>query len=111
MRSHLAAVAVVLVTVSGPIAVGPAAPAGAAADRCVTRGEYAAVRQGMTMTRVRTVVGFGGSRVSRVTASPGYIIEKRRYRLCFSRAKVAELGFVSVEGGPYKLTRKVLVAR
>ncbi len=113
MRALTAAASAVLTTALGVTALTVAvpAPAGAAVDRCVTRGEYAAVRQGMTIPRVKRVVGYNGSLDSRVPVSQDYRIEKRRYRLCWTRASVAELGFVSVSGGPYKLTRKEITPR
>ena len=111
MRRLLATCSAVLVTTCSALVVGASAPADAASDRCVTRAEYAKVRQGMTVPRVKRVVGFNGTLAGRTSASQDYLIEKRRYRLCATRAKVAELGFVSVMGGPSELTRKTIVAR
>lgn len=114
MRALSAAASAVLTTTAlgvTALTVALPAPAGAAVDRCVTRGEYAAVRQGMTIPRVKRVVGYNGSLDSRTPVTQDYLIEKRRYRLCWTRASVAELGFVSVNGGPYKLTRKEITPR
>ncbi|WP_134766801.1 hypothetical protein [Nocardioides sp. 1609] len=65
----------------------------------------------MTIARVEKVVGFDGRFDDRVAVSQDYVIEKRHYRLCATRSRVAEIGFVSVQGGPFKVTRKVKVRR
>ncbi|MDO9456764.1 hypothetical protein [Nocardioides sp.] len=105
------AVALCLVLSTLVVGVAATAPASAAPDRCVSNAEFVKVKKGMTVPRVKQVVGFNGRFHQRLVVSQDYVIVKRRYRLCASRTKVAEIGYVSVQGGPYKVTRKVKVAR
>ena len=107
--THRRAAAAVLATVLGASClVALPEVAASAAGGCVSKAEYKKVKQGMTRPQVKKVVGTGGRSRGRTEASQDYIIEKRTYRVCTSRKGSAELGFVSVRGGTYKLTRKTV---
>ncbi|WP_182523370.1 hypothetical protein [Nocardioides dongkuii] len=102
------AAALAAVVLSTGLVAAPQVSASAAGDSCISKKEYRKVKQGMTRPQVKQVTGTNGKSLGRAEASQDYIIEKRRYRVCTSRKGAAELGFVSVMGGPYKLTRKTV---
>ena len=108
MTSRRAAAAVLSTVLGASCLVALPEVSASAATGCISRAEYKKVKKGMTRPQVKRIVGTNGRSEGRIEASQDYIIEKRLYRVCTSRKGAAELGFVSVRGGKYKLTRKTV---
>lgn len=100
------ALAVLTIAVAGLVV--PTSPALASGTPgCVIKGEYRAVKKGMTKTKVAHVFGTGGKRLS-IASSGGYASEIRTYKAC-SKYSVVSIAFDRRPGGAFRLSAKAAV--
>lgn len=79
------------------------------AKPCVSKAEYGKVKQGMKETKARKILGMTGKLVTKNDDDINQIyLRVRSYKVCTSAGGRAEIGFASVRGGPYKVTRKTV---
>lgn len=100
------ALALLIITTTGFIVPSGAAHA-SGSPGCVTKGEYHAVKKGMTKAKVAHVFGTSGKRVS-IASSGGYAAEIRNYKTC-SRYSAVSIAFDKNPGGVFRLSAKSAV--